>query len=103
MEKAAKQIKKEKWIKPTEVNDWEYITTFIGKKEFVCPKSKLIRVQFPDGKVSTVPVKMETQIGRYNDMGHESTVHSSVPWIKLDIHGASVWIKLVGSPLKAEG
>lgn len=85
------------WRKVTEKNDWGYIITYAGKNhELIIPKSKKLRVRFPDGTEHLLPVVLEENIEHVNDMGQEYTVRSQVPYIRVEIFGLKTEIKLLG-------
>lgn len=84
--------------KLVEHNDWEYITVYIGGNAaraglaalYPVMKAGEYEVQWPDGKVETLRVKMHKYTQEYDDMGHTYSTSGEKPYFQLKVNGSKV-------------
>ena len=89
-----------RWVRPHEVNDWEYITTVLGD-----PHNKNYRdmkkmyagewaVRWPEGYQEIVTVVERDRVGSYREQGSPwpTQVRSSRFFILTKLHGEAVEI-----------
>lgn len=88
------------WVKPTQMNDWGYLTVHLGQPSLsafgtwnhrtsdvpVMPPGTY-RVRWPDGTEETVDVYLREVTTRVSDHGHSYTVRSQVPHLTVSYHG----------------
>ncbi len=92
------------WHKLVVRNNWEYITVHIGGPvvggkfgtvldDSECPpklKAGPYQVQWPDGRVETLMVKMHRYTESYDDMGHTYCVSGEKPYFQVTLNGAKL-------------
>lgn len=88
-----------KWFRVREKNDWGIVTTFVGRKPFVHTKNR-IKVLFPDGHEEIVPFLRRSVTVQVSDHGRKLSIPSLIPYVRIQIHGLPVEIRLGESHLK---
>lgn len=87
-------------MRVAEKNDWEYRTYWVGDLQLTPKTTKVIKTRFPDGSKHALQVEWRKEQHSYSDHGHQHNVTSDVPFVKVELHGAELRVKL--SSLDAE-
>lgn len=89
------------WRKVEQDNQWEYRTTYVmvGKKKIVLAQPKY-KIMWPNGKTEEVDVEYKEDTRWYNDMGHEYSSTSKLPFITINHNGTKVTQELYGLDCK---
>ena len=75
-------------------NNWEHLSYRTEDGEEVSVTDGPLRVQWPDGTVSTETVVLESYRTTYQDMHHTYTASGDLPVIEFDHHGVKARLRL---------